>query len=134
MLKILEEIGEWTSANGEGIYGSRPWKIYGEKPTDKPVKKLGRFDENFGFSSKDIRFTSKGSSIYAYCLGKPESDILIRSLAKNSKYTDKAVASVALIGSSEKISWKQTADALIIKKPSKMPVWQVIGFKIELKK
>jgi alpha-L-fucosidase len=57
MLKILEEIGEWTSANGEGIYGSRPWKIYGEKPTDKPVKKLGRFDENFGFSSKDIRIT-----------------------------------------------------------------------------
>ncbi len=28
MLKILEETGVWTSANGEGIYGTRPWKIY----------------------------------------------------------------------------------------------------------
>ena len=134
MLKILEEIGEWTSANGEGIYGSRPWKIYGEKPADKPVKKQGRFDENFGFSSKDIRFTLKGSTIYAYCLGKPEADISIKSLAKNSKYAEKAVASVAMVGSNERISWKQTTDALIIRKPSKMPVWQVIGFKIELKK
>jgi alpha-L-fucosidase len=134
MLKILEEIGEWTSANGEGIYGSRPWKIYGEKPADKSPVKLGRFDENFGFSSKDIRFTIKGNTLYAYCLGKPESDILIRSLSKSSKHADKPVASVALVGSSEKISWKQTADALIIKKPSKMPAWQVTGFKIEFKK
>ena len=28
----IMEIGIWTAANGEGIYGSRPWKIYGETP------------------------------------------------------------------------------------------------------
>lgn len=134
MLKILEEIGEWTAVNGEGIYGSRPWKIYGEKPAGKPVKKLGRFDENFGFTSKDIRFTTKENTIYAFCLGKPETDISISSLGKNSKYADKAVLSVSMVGSSDRIRWKQTADALIITKPSKMPVWTVIGFKIELKK
>ena len=134
MLKILEEIGEWTSANGEGIYGSRPWKIYGEKPQ---ISLLKNWVDSMKTSDSVQRISvshQKGAAIYAYCLGKPESDILIRSLAKYSKYTDKAVASVAMIGSSEKISWKQTADALIIKKPSKMPVWQVIGFKIELKK
>ena len=63
---------------------SRPWKIYGEKPVDKPQKKLGRFDENFGYSSKDIRFTTKGNTLYAFCLGKPEGDILIKSLGKSS--------------------------------------------------
>jgi alpha-L-fucosidase len=134
MLKILEEIGIWTSANGEGIYGSRPWKIYGEKPADKPVKKLGRFDENFGYSSRDIRFTTKGNILYAYCLGKPEADIVIRSLAKSSKLVNKRIASVMMVGSKEKINWKQTTDALVIKKPSNLPSWQVIGFKIEFKK
>jgi alpha-L-fucosidase len=134
MLQILEEIGIWTSANGEGIYGSRPWKIYGEKPANEPAKKLGRFDENFGFSSKDIRFTIKGNTLYAYCLGKPEVDIIIKSLAKSSKLINKAIASVSMIGSKEKLNWKQSADALVIKKPVKMPTWQVIGFKIEFKK
>jgi alpha-L-fucosidase len=39
-----------------------------------------------------------------------------------------------MIGSKEKISWKQTSEALIIKKPVKLPSWQVTGFKIEFKK
>jgi alpha-L-fucosidase len=134
MLQILDEIGIWTSANGEGIYGSRPWKIYGEKPADKSEKKLGRFDENFGFTSKDIRFTSQGNTLYAFCLGKPETDILIRSLALSSTLTDKPVASVTMLGSKEKISWKQTSQALVIKKPSVIPSWQVIGFKIEFRR
>ena len=132
MLNILEEIGIWTSANGEGIYGSRPWKVYGEKPANKATAKLDRFDENFGFSSNDIRFTSKGNTLYAYCLGKPEADIIIKSLAKSSKLTNNAIASVSMIGSKEKLSWKQSADALVIKKPINMPAWQVIGFKIDL--
>lgn len=134
MLQILDEIGIWTSANGEGIYGSRPWKVYGEKPAGKPEKKLGRFDENFGFTSKDIRFTSQGNTLYAFCLGKPETDIMIRSLAKSSKLAERPVASVVMVGSKEKISWKQAADALIIKKPAQMPSWQVIGFKIDFRK
>ncbi len=134
MLAILGEIGVWTDANGEGIYGSRPWKIFGEKPVDKPVKKQGRFDESFGFTSKDIRFTTKGNTLYAYCLGKPESDVIIKSLGKSSKLANKAIASVSMVGSKEKISWKQTADGLTIKKPVTLPSWQVIGFKIEFRK
>ena len=133
MLKILDEIGVWTAANGEGIYGSRPWKIYGEKPVDKPVKKLGRFDENYGYSSKDIRFTTKGDILYAWCLGKPEEDIMIRSLAKSSKGISNSVAKVSMVGNKAKISWRQNAAGLIIKKPANLPQWQVIGFKIEFR-
>ncbi len=42
MLKILEEIGVWTSANGEGIYGTRPWKTFGEKPEGQISSKRGK--------------------------------------------------------------------------------------------
>jgi alpha-L-fucosidase len=134
MLKILEEVALWTSANGEGIYGSRPWKIYGEKPSDKVVKKLDQFDENFGFSSRDIRFTTRANSLYVFCLGKPDSDIIIKSLAKSSKLIEKSVSSITLVGTKEKLIWKQSSDALVIRKPSNLPEWQVIGFKIDFKK
>jgi alpha-L-fucosidase len=59
---------------------------------------------------------------------------MIKSLAKSSKLAGKAVASVAMVGSKEKIGWRQTADALEIKKPANMPAWEVIGFKIDFKK
>jgi len=59
---------------------------------------------------------------------------LIKSLAKSSKLVDKAISSIQMVGSMEKISWKQTAESLVIKKPGTMPAWQVIGFKIEFRK
>jgi alpha-L-fucosidase len=134
MLKILDEIGIWTSANGEGIYGSRPWIIYGEKPAGESEKKLARFDENFGYSSRDIRFTTKGDTLFAFCLGKPEEDVIIRSVGKSMKSISKPIASVSMIGSKEKISWKQKPEALVIKKPENLPAWQVICFRIEFRK
>jgi alpha-L-fucosidase len=134
MLKILDEIGIWTAANGEGIYGTRPWKIFGEKPDGQAPVKLGRFDENYKLSYKDIRFTTKDGNLYAFCLGIPSEDIVIKSLGKNSKLEEKPIASVRMLGSESKVRWSQQNDRLIIRKPSKMPSWQVLGYKIEFKK
>jgi alpha-L-fucosidase len=134
MLKILDDIGVWTAANGEGIYGTRPWKTFGEKSAEARAVKPGRFNENYKFNSKDIRFTTKDGFLYAYCLGTPAEDILIKSLGKNSKFYDNPVASVKMLGSDVKVRFSEGPDGLMIKKPAKLPVWQVIGFKIEFKK
>jgi alpha-L-fucosidase len=134
MLQILDEIGTWTAANGEGIYGTRPWKIYGEKSQEARAVKPGRFNENYKFNAKDIRFTSKDGVLFAFCLGTPAEGVLINSLAKNSKLAEKPVSSVKMLGSDQKIKWSQTESGLIIKKPVKFPSWQVLGFKIEFKK
>ena len=32
-IKIVSEIGAWLKVNGEAIYATRPWKIYGEGPS-----------------------------------------------------------------------------------------------------
>ena len=131
MLQILNEIGVWTAANGEGIYGTRPWKTYGEKSAEAKAVKPGRFNENYKFNSKDIRFTTKDGILYAFCLGTPTEDILIKSLGKNSKFSGSPVASVKMLGNDVKVRWSQEEDGLVIKKPSKLPSWQVIGYKIE---
>jgi alpha-L-fucosidase len=134
MLNILDGIGTWMAANSEGIYGTRPWKTYGEKSPEQKAFKPGRFDENYKFNAKDIRFTTKDGYLYAYCLGTPTADVVIKYLAKGSKFESAPVASVKMLGSDQKIRFTQNETGLVIKKPSKMPAWQVIGFKIEFKK
>lgn len=134
MLQILDEIGVWTAANGEGIYGTRPWKIFGEQSAEALAVKRGRFNEEYKFNSKDIRFTTKDGYLYAFCLGNPAQDIVIKSLGKSSKYYVSRIASVSMLGSDAKIKWSEGANGLLIKKPALLPDWQVIGFKIGFKK
>jgi alpha-L-fucosidase len=136
VLAILDEIGKWTPANGEAIYGTRPWKIYGEGPGMKKQEKgaWGGVKDVRPYESTDIRFTTKGETIYVFCMGVPSGAVRITSFGKNSKLSNKAVAAVKLLGSNEKIIWKQEAEALVINKPSKLPDWKVITFKIEFKK
>jgi alpha-L-fucosidase len=60
--------------NSEGIYGTRPWKIYGEGPSTLQKAEAGNFNEDKqkDLTAEDIRFTKKGSTIYAFVMGKPE--------------------------------------------------------------
>lgn len=68
---ILLAIGKWLNENGEGIYGTTFWKVYGEGPTEIPSGSFTDVDRQ-PFTSKDIRFTCKGSTVYAFVLKYPE--------------------------------------------------------------
>jgi alpha-L-fucosidase len=137
VLNILDNIGKWTAANGEGIYGTRPWKIYGEGPSTKGKKEKGQFGglkDVRDYQSSDIRFTIKGETLYAFCMNSPTEDIKIASLGKNSKVNNKLISSIKMLGGKDKLVWSQQADALIIKRPAKLPEWSVIVFKIKFVK
>jgi len=71
-LAILAEITKWMAVNSEGIYATRPWKIFGEGPGTK-VKGTGRFNENGRqiLTAEDVRFTTKGKTLYAFLMGWP---------------------------------------------------------------
>ena len=126
VLKIIDGIGQWLAINGEGIYGTRPWKIYGEYPEKEAVVKGGGFnEEKMRYTAQDIRFTSKGDTLYAFCLDTPEDDIHIRSLGKKTRYNDKIIKSIRMPGSDERIRWKQKDNELVILKPSPFPPSQV---------
>jgi len=137
VLKIVEDIASWMPFNGDGIYGTRPWKIYGEGPsTVKENQKKGQFaglTDTRAYQATDIRFTIKGKNLYAFCMELPDGDIMIKSLGKNSTVNDKAIANVKLLGSKQKLNWKQQDDALIITKPAGIPALGVLGLQIELK-
>ena len=135
VLDILEEVAAWTPANGEGIYGTRPWKIYGEGPSTESQSKgtFGGVKDVRPYTSSDIRFTEKGNILYAFIMDKPSGDIRILSLGKKSGLTDKRIKSVTMLGSEGKIKWEQGDEALEIKPQSDIPDWKVIGLKIEFR-
>lgn len=124
----ITAIGDFVKVSSEGIYGSRPWKIYGEGPL---VMKDGRQGENKkAFTQEDIRFTQKDGNLYAFVLAPPSKDITIESLASGGLY-DQKIKSITMLGSDEKISFKRTSDGLTIKLPKALPKDQyVFGFKV----
>ena len=132
IMGTLDEISKWTAANGEGIYGSRPWKIFGERPINANNVSAGNFnEEKMKYTAEDIRFTTKGNVLYAFLLDVPAGNITIKSLAKNSKYNFKKIRSIKMLGTAEKLQWQQTGEALLIKKPNQLPAWKVLAFRVE---
>ena len=106
-IKIVSEIGAWLKVNGDAIYATRPWKIYGEGPSTKAAEK-GQFDgqkdvSDKPFTSEDIRFTQSkdGKTLYAIVLEIPkDGQVTIKSLAANSANWPGKIGSVRLVGGS----------------------------------
>ncbi|MBR0395815.1 MAG: alpha-L-fucosidase [Clostridiales bacterium] len=76
---VLEEIGEWMKINGEGIYGTMPWQVFGEGEVNNEAGSFQDNDEK-NFTSKDFRFTYKNGFIYAFCMRPDSEEFHITSL------------------------------------------------------
>ena len=124
---ILREIGAWLKTNGDGIYGTKPWRIYGEGPT-KPA--AGSFHEgDVPYTAQDFRFTTKGGVLYAIEMVPPKGEVVIQALSADTAGQEK-VESVSQLGSSG-VSFEQKADGLHVKvaaQEGKFPVVYKIQF------
>lgn len=128
---ILQEIGRWMKVNGEAIYGTRPWKIYGEGPTRVPRGRGG--DAPLPYSQEDFRFTTKDGALFVFVMAPPTNDITIKALGSAAENAQ-PVASVSLVGSSETVAWKQETAALILTKPAALPAENVFAYKVTFQK
>ena len=125
----LTAFGDFLKINGEGIYGTRPWKTFGEGTLRIQD---GRQGENHAdYSEQDIRFTAKDGKLYAFILAPPTKDILIETLAVGG-LLDEEISSVELMGSDEPLTWNRSRDGLTIKLPETLPCEIVNGLRITL--
>ncbi len=139
VLKILDGIGTWVAINGEGVYGTRPWKVYGEGPaiSDQEKGHFGGLKDvpTKPFTAEDYRFTTSkdGNTIHAFCFGVPEKEFRIVSLGGDSELNKKSISSVEILGSSAKLEWKQEPGALVVAKPDSIPNKEAVAIRISLK-
>jgi len=127
--KILLEIGRWLEVNGEAIYGTRPWKVYGEGPTQVEGGEFKEFKAS-PFTGRDIRFTTKGDVLYAIVLEWPGEETVIRSLSTDLRLYTRKVDSVELLGSDEPLEWIRNETGLRVKMPKSKPCDHAFTLKI----
>ncbi|MDW7981003.1 MAG: alpha-L-fucosidase [Verrucomicrobiales bacterium] len=136
--KIVSDIGAWLRVNGEAIYKTRPWKIYGEGPSTKVVER-GQFDGlrdvySKPFTSEDIRFTQSkdGKVLYAIVLGWPEAgQVTIKALAQGSPYWPGPIKRVRMLGARGKLQFFRDASGLTVSFPATRPCEFAYALRIE---
>lgn len=138
-LAVLDGITKWMAVNSEGIYGTRPWKIYGEASLPPAGSGQGSvasgsaaseggqsFNESKrkDLTASDVRFMAKGGVLFVYFMGWPAAgSIRIRSLAGSN------IEGVELLGHG-KVPFKVDGDALVVEMPGQKPCDHAYGLKV----
>ena len=137
--KNLLGLGKWLQVNGEAIYGTMPWVIFGEGPHMVTGGDFFEMQENkkpVQYTGQDIRFTIKDNLLYAICLAWPGEKVIIHSLKRLEEelsiyWTEKDIKNITMLGSKEKLKWYFTNEGLVIYTPKQKPCEHAYVFKIE---
>jgi alpha-L-fucosidase len=133
---IFEKLDAWMKVNGEAIYGTRPWRVFGENivetdPVSEEKKAFhdAEFDGTPKDNTPDIRYTRKGNTVYIFARSIQHPRFILKSLSPSD-----GIERMTLLGSTEKVSWKHTEGGLEVSLPrlvqTDVPVYVV---KVKLK-
>jgi alpha-L-fucosidase len=138
-LKILDGITRWMAVNSEAIYSTRPWNTYGSGPStgNTAAGRAGTSDHHVAeafnernrkeLSAADVRYTRKGSTLYAFSMGTDASQAVFPELAQGKA----KVSGVSVLGLKGKVEWSQGAAGLTVKLPAQKPSEYSLVCKIE---
>ena len=122
---ILRDVGAWLATNGEAIYGTTPFKVFGEGPTR--IGQGGFNDaERAPYTAQDIRFTTRGDTLYAITLARPEGTLRIGSLGHAA-----AVTRVSVLGADGDLAFSRSGQALSVTLPAALPGSGAAALRIE---
>lgn len=124
----LVAVGKWLKVNGDAIYGTKPWQVDHEGPTNLQMKGTGHRSKKkfkFEFTESDFWFTHKENNVYAISLARSDNN---KALIKTFK--GQTVKSVSLLGSADRIQWTNTPEGLSVQLPTFSK--EAIGYALEI--
>lgn len=133
MKNLLVDMGTWLQVNGDAIYGTRTWTIFGEGPTRLPAGGHKIEKHKIEYTNKDIRFTKKSDTeFYAIVMDKPEQEIVVEALTTRLGIVNTKIINVELLGSNEQLKWKRNERGLVVQAPKTYPTEYAHAFRITL--
>lgn len=119
--------------NGEAIYETRPFNVYGEGSFKANAIGDKKYADNlYTYTAEDFRFTTKKEVIYVIAMDWPGNDKTIKVKHLNNKEADK-VKSVTFVANGEQLKWQQKEDGLYITMPSHSIGEYAYAFKVNVK-
>ena len=113
--QLLDDLGAWMRACGEGIHGTRPFRVFGEGPSSVVID--GFTEDRVGWTASDFRFTRRENTVYAFQMAWPEDGrAVIRSLADHE-----TVTGVRLLGHGP-VPFEQAHGILVVRLPATAPL------------
>lgn len=139
---IIETVGDWLKINGEAIYGTRPWKVYGDGKSvrgedeiseDGGIRNAGddvvakkRTGEHYNqrttaspaYANDEVRFTKKGDNLYIMIMNPKKGEIKISTFGLNNKLNPGKLKKLSKLDNGNKVKFKQTNTNTIITVPT----------------
>ena len=83
-------------------------------------KPSGAFNESKRkpLTAEDVRFTTKGNTLYAFIMGWPETEAVVRALGAASPQSPGKIENVELLGYQDRLTWNQEATGLRVQLPA----------------
>jgi alpha-L-fucosidase len=135
-LAIIADFTKWMDRNNEGIYATRPWRVFGEGLSNAPAAGGGIGDRRRSgpppsYTAQDFRFMQKNDSLYAFVMDWPaDGRLVIKSLADGAPTAQGNVERVEIIGIAEPLKFVRDAGGLKVTMPEQKVGDYVYGFKI----
>lgn len=133
-MKVLEGITAWMNVNGEGIFYTRPWKINGEGPSMNMHLAQVKFNENKqpDLGADDLRFTTRGKTMFVFVQGWPLRPVKIAALGTNSPQGPEKVMDVRMLGRNEALEFTQDSAGLHVTLSGEKPATAELGIALRI--
>lgn len=136
-VEVVEGIAAWMAVHGQSIYGTRPWRVFGEGPAladVAPIRAQG-FNEGRGrpLGPTDARYVQKPGekALYVTLFGAPTGATSLKALGLGAG--PERIAAVELLGSDETVRWTQGEDGLTIEPAPEYPSELAVVYRVTLK-